>query len=480
MSSRQFVRQSSSYVKVFITLLLGVAAGSAYTQTLTLTSDMDVAARVASAPPGTTFVFMPGVYHAQVNPKSGDKFISQGGAILNGAKTLVFAASGGYWSASVGRVDQGKARCVSGHPLCDLQADLYVDDVVLSPVPSRDQLSSNTWFYDTSTQTALVRFNPAGHKIEISRLKWAFNNTAPNVTVSHLIVEKYASPPQFGAIGAQGALSNGTAGAQGWTVTDTEVRLSHGTGIQLSDRSSIIRCNVHHNGQKGVGGRGPDFLVQDSEISFNNYAEYDHGWEAGGSKFTRTRNLRLLNNYVHDNAGAGLWGDIDNHDALIRLNRVDNNAGSGIQYEISYGAVIENNTVRWNGIPPRVSLWQAQISIQNSDNVIVRNNTVIVPKDAGNGIVVINQERETGDLGPHLGSSNTIVRNTMTYEGLGGASGLMDALGTATNNQFDQNTYVFKAGGSHFESRGKKTWGQFRDLGNDQHSRVIDSMADNR
>ena len=443
-------------------------------QSVTLKPGTDVAARVASSAPGTHFIFSPGIYIAQqINPRDGDSFSAGGNVILNGAKPISFLPAGKVWLAQVDSIPMGKNRCVVSRPLCNIQRDLYSDDKVLVPVSTLAELTSTTWFYDQANHQAVIGFNPSGHKLELAAARWAFSNTGRNVSISHLIVEKYASPPQFGAIGAQGWFAQG--GAQGWTVTDTEVRLSHGTGIQLADRSTIERCNVHDNGQKGVGARGADILVENNEIAYNNYAGYDYGWEAGGSKFSRTTNLRVLNNYVHDNLGSGLWTDIDNKNTTYRLNRVDHNAGEGIQHEISYDALIEKNTVRWNGSPPRVSLWSAQIALQNSSNVIVRDNIVVVSAGAGNGITVINQERGAGDYGPRLAVGNQVIHNTVTYEGSGGASGLMDTLGNATNNLFENNDYILKAGGQHFESRGRKTWQQFRALGNEKQGRQQDS-----
>jgi hypothetical protein len=461
------------------TILIVSAVAPLTAQIVKLVPGADVAARVAAAPPGTKFVFSPGIYVGQqINPKDGDSFIGEGTVILDGAQPLNFRGSGNVWSAPVGAITIGKIRCMHDHPLCNIQRDLYLDDKPLMPVANSDALSANTWFYDEANGSAVIGFNPAGHKLEIAVAKTAFNNTGRNVAISHLVVEKYASIPQFGAVGGQGSLGNGQGGAQGWTLTDTEVRLSHGTGIQLSDGATIEHCNIHHNGQKGLGARGANVLVENSEIAFNNYAGFDPGWEAGGTKFARTTNLRVLNNYVHDNVGSGLWTDIDNKNTTYRMNRVEHNAGSGIQHEISYDALIEQNTVRWNGAPPRISLWQAQISVQNSSNVIVRDNIVIVPPDAGNGIVVINQERGMGDLGTRLGANNQIIHNTITFEGRGGASGLMDnAKESATNNHFDNNTYILNAGGEHFESRGKKTWEQFRALGNDSNSSLVDSAG---
>src|SRR4030042_4050542 len=98
----------------------------------------------------------------------------------------------------------------------------------------------------------------------------------------------------------------------------------------------VVRGNhVHHQGQLGVSGSGDDILVEGNEIAFNNTAGVDSHWEAGGRQFVHTRNLVLRNNYVHDNQGAGLWGDGHNIYTLYEGNQVVNNYGPGIAHEIS-------------------------------------------------------------------------------------------------------------------------------------------------
>jgi parallel beta-helix repeat protein len=69
----------------------------------------------------------------------------------------------------------------------------------------------------------------------------------------------------------------------------------------------------------------------------------------GGSKFWATEGLVVRNNVVRDNAGAGLWSDTDNRGVLYEGNLVYRNADDGIKHEISYGAVIRNNTCCLNG-----------------------------------------------------------------------------------------------------------------------------------
>jgi parallel beta-helix repeat protein len=177
---------------------------------------------------------------------------------------------------------------------------------------------------------------------------------------------------------------------------------------------------------------------------------YDPGWEAGGSKFWATTNLVVESNYVHDNKGPGLWTDNSNVGTLYDSNTVINNLNEGIKHEISYNAIIRNNTVKGNGNTPTVWLWNSQIEVQNSSNVEVYGNTVEVPADGGNGIGIINQNRGSGTLGPWVAANNYIHGNTVKYLGSQGGSGWVDDTGgsTAIGNLFDSDRFILQNGGS--------------------------------
>src|ERR1035441_2262265 len=98
----------------------------------------------------------------------------------------------------------------------------------------------------------------------------------------------------------------------------------------------------------------------------------------------------------------------------------------GIQHEVSFNAIIRNNSVMGNGNSPSVWLWNAQIDVQNSSNVEVYGNTVQVASGGGNGIALINQNRGRGPLGPWVAANNYVHDNTITYMGASGVSGIVD------------------------------------------------------
>jgi hypothetical protein len=426
-----------------------------------LKSDQDVTGIVSSAPAGTTFVFSPGTYRMQsIVPKDNDVFRGEGVVILNGSKLLEMHPDNGLWSADEARAKWNLGKCEKGYPLCWMLNDLFIDDQVQTPVEAITELGPGRWFYDDSAGKIYISTNPLGHKVEFGETPAAFSGTANGVKINHLIVEKYASPPQRGAIGGDGAAGQ----TPSWTVMNSEVRWNHGTGIQLGSNAHVDSCHIHDNGQKGLGSRGSSVLIENNEIARNNFAGYDTSWEAGGTKFIKTENLTVRSNYIHDNLGNGLWTDTDNFHTLYERNKVTDNTIIGIQHEISYDAVIRNNFVKGNHLG---------ILVANSSNVEVYGNVVEVPINGTEGIRISNGQRGAGKYGPYVGHDNHIHNNMVIYLGSKGYSGLTGDLTTATGNTFDSNDYHLVGGGDdHWIWSSPKTIAAMRQMGMEQHGTI--------
>jgi parallel beta-helix repeat protein len=185
--------------------------------------------------------------------------------------------------------------------------------------------------------------------------------------------------------------------------------------------------------------------VEDNEIAYNNTAGFTTGWEAGGSKFVRTDGLVVRGNFAHHNRGAGIHADIDNINALIEGNRVEDNDWRGIFYEISYKAVIRNNTARRNGfnIPKLVGLVDgAGILVSNSQNVEIYGNVV---ENNRTGIGAYESNRGSGAYGKY-DLINLYVHDNSVVQTSGRAAGITQNIGsnavfTSQNNRYVHNTY---------------------------------------
>ncbi|MDX1993010.1 MAG: right-handed parallel beta-helix repeat-containing protein [bacterium] len=426
--------------------LVKPAAQSIPADAVRLRPGENIQAMIEQHPAGTTFVLEAGTYRLQsVTPRDGDTFIGDGAAsevVLSGAALLTeFTREGSYWVAS-GQTQEGEQRgeCAEGYERCIHPEDLYFDDIPLRHVSSLDQVAPGTWYFDYPNDRVYFSDDPTGRTVEISVLPHAFQGTANNVTLRRLTVEKYATPAQRGTIRA-----NETTG---WVIDDVTAQLNHGTGIYIGSDTQLRNSRMLANGQSGLGSnRITGGLVENNEIALNNYAGFQMNWAGAATKFARTHFLTIRGNYVHNNAGVGLWTDIDNWDILYENNLVVSNARQGIYHEISYAAVIRNNIVALNGAQDsRYLLYGAQILISSSSGVEVYNNLVITDAEVARGIGVMQQDRGDGDYGDWLAHNNYVHRNIIVYLGESGESGVINDSDEqnfwfSSNNRFEFNTY---------------------------------------
>lgn len=441
---------------------------------------------VQARPAGTVFYLEPGVYRLTrpIVPKTNDVFEGAPGAILNGSRLLTsFERAKQYYSVS-DVPEQHPARhggsCDRQHPMCTYAQDLYFDNRPLRPVSEAHALGPGRWYFDRKTSTVYLYDNPAGHKVEIGLSRAAFDNPrAEHVTIRDLTVEKFANQGPFGAIGFQ------TTGP-GWVVENNNVQLNHGSGININSQGVVRGNYAHDNGEEGItGGNATDILVENNEMSFNNYAGYDCGWECGGMKFGSATELKVVGNYVHNNLGIaggnggapGLWCDVDCMRVTFRNNVVQNNGGSGIFYEISHRGLIVHNVLVGNG---GQCAWGfgAGIAVNESDHVKVYGNLLV---GNHNAIVGVQQNVGKGPMGFHELADvyihdNIVVLKQSDDGGPETAAGIFEDDGDRrvflqNRNRFVRNTYrglatnplAFQWLGRRV---GAKTWRQY---GNDKN-----------
>ena len=421
-----------------------------------------------------------GTFRSQaIRPLYGQKFFGQTGAVLNGSVLQSgFTQRGRIWAAParMARTFQSGI-CAANAPLCDLPGAVFFDDMPLTRVGSLVNLASGQYAYDAAASELYIADDPSGHTVEVATAIFAFGDTADDVSIDGLVIEKYASPAQRGAINA--------LGRSGWSITNCEVRLNRGAGIILGSDGRVTSCNIHHNGQLGIGGEGSGITIEGSEIHSNNTGGFDFGWEAGGVKIGSGESVVLRNNRVHDNVGAGLWCDIDCREVLYEGNEVTKNHGAGIFFEISSGAVIRNNRLAGNGIADRKWFWGADIQIAAAENVEVYNNTIAV-SPGGCGVVLIDQGRKSDSGRVYKTRNNYVHDNNVTFAEEPCAGGASDVsilnenfrVITEGNNRFDSNVFVAPkqySGGSRFVwGHDTMDWHGFRALGQERNGRLVE------
>jgi parallel beta-helix repeat protein len=411
----------------------------------TIYPGQDIQAKVSSYPGGTTFTLKAGIHRLQsITPKNGNSFAGEPGAILSGARLLTtFTRQGSYWVAS-GQTQQGLVKvqggCDATYPRCAYPEELFINGVRHQHMASLAAVGPGKWYFDYAADKIYFQDDPTGKKVEISVKPYAFQGPASGVTISGLIVEKYASPTGRGAIGGYGSGPN-------WVVRDSEIRHNHGGGIRTGNGMRVLRNHVHHQGQIGILGPGDNLLVEGNEIAWNNTDGFTDGKgsETGGAKLARTNGLIVRGNFSHHNHGAGLHTDLDNINTLYENNRVEDNDWRGIFHEVSYKATIRNNICRRNGLRmapgPKFSVDGAGILISTSRDVEVYGNTV-----EGNraGIGGLQTNRGSGKYG-HYDLANLYVHDNTVRLG-NGRTGVVQNVGSnavfnGLNNRYVNNDY---------------------------------------
>jgi Right handed beta helix region len=437
-----------------------------------------IQAAVEFAGDGAVFCLKKGIHRAQaVRPRAGQRFYGEGETVLNGSRLLDgFRREERYWVANsqLQRVPK-HGECLPSAPACDQPEAVFIDDKPLTKVLSKDALASNEVYIDYAGGRVYLADDPTNHKVEATVASFAFESTAFDVSISKLTIEKYGSRAQRGAIHAIEGVR--------WVVENCEVRLNSGAGISVGTGTRVHNCDVHHNGQIGIGGNGNDIRIEGNRIWSNNIYGFEPGWEAGGAKIAESDGVTFRGNHVHDNNGAGLWCDIECRNVVYEDNLVENNQDIGIFHEISFNAVIRRNVVRHNGSRNRSWVWGADIVIAASQDVEVTGNTVTVAPGAC-GIMLIDQGRPKEAGGQYKTRNNTVRDNEMTFEGAVCAGGASDTkpenenfgIITNGNNRFDGNTYRVRGGSEppRFVWDQEVTdWSGFRGKGLEQSGRLV-------
>lgn len=303
-----------------------------------------------------------------------------------------------------------------------------------------------------------------------------FASTADNVTVRGFVIQNYNSPLQNGAIES--------SGTSGWTIQNNHVTHNASSGIYTSDGVKVLNNLLDWNGQEGFAANGTNVLYQGNEIAHNNpNLAVDPDWEAGGGKLWQSTNATFSYNNVHDNGGNGLWSDGGNIYTTYDHNTVTNNSSAGIFHEISYDAVITNNTISGNGMPASPNggqklgwLQDAGIQLRSSGAVnppsmpppagwpsvgilLIANNTVT---NNYNGVTLLESSTDgnaggdpadtklpDGTPAPRylqniLVRDNTITMSQGTTGAVANGTGVAAAWNTGfmtRNNHFEHNTY---------------------------------------
>ncbi len=479
------ITATSEQKSAAVTVAITTSTSCISSATMLCPSD-NIQAKVTAAGAGATLTLQPGIYRMQtVTPLANQTFVGQPGAIMSGAKLLTgWTQSGSVWyvTGQTQKLADSSGVCQIG-TLCQYQEDVYRDNVLLRRVGTLSAVGPGTFYFDYVNQIIYLGDDPTGHTLEGAATEYAFQGNAQGagggVTIQGLIIEKYATPASRATVG-------NTAPGDNWTISNSEIRYNHGTGVVVARTGTQVLNNfIHHNGQLGVGGSGTPGLAQNAlirgnEVSYNNTLAFTS--EAGGMKFVHYATaITVRNNYVHDNYYIGIWSDGYCDRMVYDSNRVVNNTESGITHEVSYGAVISNNLITGNGFLEPGASEGSGIHIMNSGgdgtvpspySIEIYGNTVSGNK---NGIILLEAGRSDGTHTQNVWvHDNTVTLSGSQTHGVRLYGGGDTRVWTTFNNRFTHNTYNLQTASltpwwwtSDYVSSANFTDGQWRPIPQD-------------
>ncbi|HEX6444302.1 MAG TPA: right-handed parallel beta-helix repeat-containing protein [Streptosporangiales bacterium] len=182
---------------------------------------------------------------------------------------------------------------------------------------------------------------------------YAFAGDASDVTVEHLTVRNFGARAENNN---EGVVNHDAA--TGWKVENNTVHGNAGAGVMVGSNNVVRNNCLADNGQYGFSayhtGSVRHITIEHNEISGNNTDDWERRRPGcgctGGGKFWMTLDAHVLDNWVHDNHGAGLWADTNNAGFLIKGNYLSGNDAEGVIYEASYNAAVKDNTFVRNAL----------------------------------------------------------------------------------------------------------------------------------
>jgi parallel beta-helix repeat protein len=258
-----------------------------------------------------------------------------------------------------------------------------------------------------------------------------------------------------------------------WTLEHNRIENSQ-WGVRLAGSPLTLRRNILQGSGRGVSGgnyaiymtRNP-VLIESNEIAYGGDQQ----------KAMNTGPVTWRGNWVHHNDFAGIWNDGEGNGSVLEQNTIEDNAGPGIMWELSYGGTIRQNIIRRSG--------DQAIYVSTSRDTVIEGNTL---EDNWRGVTLYlscQAMMQGWAWKPDL--ANNTIRGTITRVGtraesmsslLAVAADCSTAPGTsidtasylsnAKNNRFESNRYeVPSLSINHLFWVGWKSWSQWQALGHD-------------
>jgi hypothetical protein len=251
----------------------------------------------------------------------------------------------------------------------------FVGNTQLRQVTAKTSVVEGTFWVDSANNRIyLSSTDVAKGGVEVSNLMVFLTINSPNSLLEGIKVIRYSNTANnYGLLRLVASadntiIRNVELSESAWQAT----QLAGGDGGNLLNgvlfqNVTISRCNW-----MGVGATYTDNFVMDKVVisDMNQFDEFAYAPQSGALKTSRTRYTVVKNSEIINNHSHGLWFDQSNVDVDVANNRIVDNLGSGVFFEISDDLLLINNYIKATGGARATRL-------AGSSGLKIINNTVV-------------------------------------------------------------------------------------------------------
>lgn len=348
-----------------------------------------LAKAVSAAPTGGNVVIRGGTYrqgNITVNKSLKITAYPNEIPVFNGAQTLsntsgwIVSGNNSYHSYTPMPVTDGSGisftTCQNQPTSCigKFPDQVWIGTRQLQQVATEAEVTSGKFYVDsTAGRIYLNSGDVASGNIEVSNLRHFISIFGANVTLSGFQVIRYSnSASDYGVFIVYGTADNNVL--DNMLISDSAfLTISYSTsGTDMNDNSTIKNSTLQFGNWMGVNTLATNYFKLDHNLitNMNQFGDFTPSPQSGALKASRTWHTMVLNNKVLNNNSQGIWFDESNYMAEVAGNDIENNAGSGLFYEISDFGYIINNYIKSTG-------GARALKTAASSNLYIVNNTLI-------------------------------------------------------------------------------------------------------
>lgn len=289
------------------------------------------------------------------------------------------------WTKQFCRTCAKASALSAAHPLAGWPDQVFRNGSSLRQVRSASEVGRGEFAVDYGRRAIYVGDDPVGAKMESSD-QWRglqlLGDGAAGSVVDGITFTQYA--PSWSESEPGALLVN----APRVTVRNSRFTYIAGTAFGINQPGVRFLDNVSaHNGYRGGNANRAHGLVLDGNTFTDNNTEGFAITRCGayctvaGIKVSHSKDVTVSDNVFQGNDSHGFWCDLGCVDVKIVRNRIVDNAGSGIFFEVSSRAAIVSNVLVGN---------DRGVKVSGSDRVNIWNNTIA---DSYVGITLLDDRR---------------------------------------------------------------------------------------